>query len=205
MSESNTTLPGILRLGTSSWSHKGWVGPFYEPGVQARDYIAAYARKLDTVEIDATFYGIPRESTIEGWRDRTPEGFLFAAKAPQAITHEKSMKNCEGDLEAFLSAMSILGPKLGPILFQFPYYAKRRGITQQDFVERLNAFLPRLPRDGFQFAVEVRNKAWLKPPLTDILREHGVTLCLIDHPWMAPPSQLFASDELRTGPFQYIR
>jgi len=118
-----TTDPHLLRLGTSSWSCQDWVGKFYAPGTPPKEFIDAYAHKLNTVEIDSTFYATPNKSTVEGWRDRTPEDFIFAAKAPQVITHEKFLADCGGDLNAFLKVMSILGPRLGPILFQFPYFA----------------------------------------------------------------------------------
>ncbi len=196
--------PSLFRLGTSSWSCADWVGKFYEPGTESRDFIAAYARKRNTVEIDSTFYAVPRASTVEGWRDRTPEDFVFAAKAPQAITHQKFLQGCDADLKAFVNTMSILGPRLGPLLLQFPYYAKDSGVTRDAFLERLVAFLPTLP-DGFAWAVEVRNKTWIGKALLDLLSEHRVTLALIDHPWMSRPDELFAKDGILSGPFAYIR
>jgi uncharacterized protein YecE (DUF72 family) len=180
------------------------VGKFYEPGTPSKDFIAAYARKLNTVEIDSTFYAAPNISTVEGWRDRTPEDFIFAAKAPQVITHEKFLEDCGGDLNAFLKDMSTLGPRLGPILFQFPYFAKKNGVTQDDFLRRLKPFVAALP-DGCQWAVEVRNKTWLGKPLFGILSEKNVSLALIDHPWMYRPDELFAKEGMLTGPFAYIR
>jgi len=156
------------------------------------------------VEIDATFYATPRRSVVEGWRDRTPESFVFAAKAPQVITHEKCLAGCEGDLRSFLDVMSVLGPRLGPVLFQFPYYSKASGMTKDELLRRLTPFLAALP-DGFQWAVEVRNKTWLGKPLLELLAEHKVTLALIDHPWMYRPGELFARDGILTGPFAYIR
>ncbi len=193
-----------LRLGTSSWSCGDWVGKFYEPGTEPRDFIAAYARKLDTVEIDATFYATPRKSVVEGWRDRTPESFVFAAKAPQVITHEKCLMDCGGEVKAFLDVMSVLGPRLGPILFQFPYFSKASGVTKEELLRRLEPFLTSLP-DGFQWAVEIRNKTWLGTPLFALLAEHRVAFALIDHPWMYRPKELFAREGVLTGPFTYIR
>ncbi len=194
----------LLRLGTSSWSCPDWVGKFYAPETAPRDFIAAYARKLDTVEIDATFYATPRRSVVEGWRDRTPESFVFAAKAPQVITHEKCLENCGGELKSFLDTMTVLGPRLGPILFQFPYYSKASGMTRDELLQRLNPFLAALP-EGFQWAVEIRNKAWLDKPLFNLLAEHHIALALIDHPWIYRPDALFAREGILTGPFAYIR
>lgn len=194
----------LLRLGTSSWSCRDWVGRFYEPGTPPGDFIAAYARRLDTVEIDSTFYATPRRSVVEGWRDRTPEDFVFAAKAPRTITHDKCLEGCGGDLDTFLEVMSILGPRLGPILLQFPYFPRAGGMTLDEFLRRLSPFLAALP-DGYQWAVEVRNKTWLGKPLFDLLSEYGVSLALIDHPWMHRPAGLFSREGVLTGSFAYIR
>jgi uncharacterized protein YecE (DUF72 family) len=205
MTEEHAALSPHLHLGTSSWTAKGWLGTFYPSGTKPADFLAHYARRYTTVEIDATFYATPPVSTVAGWRDKTPDGFLFAAKAPQAITHEKFLEDCEHELHGFLEAMSGLGPKLGPILFQFPYFAKKQGVTEDEFLTRLVTFLKTLPKAGYRFAVEVRNKTWMNPALFEILHDHGVACCLIDHPWMSPPDQLFKHKEIVTAPFAYVR
>lgn len=200
----NKTSPRI-RLGTSSWTAKGWLGSFYPSGTPQKDFLPEYAKHFDTVEIDSTFYAIPRRSAVEAWRDRTPPGFLFSAKAPQVITHEKFLEDCGDELRSFLDTIALLGDKLGPILFQFPYYAKRTGISQEEFVRRFTAFTTTLPANGFSFAVEVRNKQWLNEALLEPLAKHGISLALIDHPWMLGPDQLLAKSGILTGPFAYIR
>ena len=194
-----------IRLGTASWSEREWSGVFYTPGTPPQEFIAEYARKLPTVEIDSTFYGIPRASTLESWRESTPRGFLFAAKAPQLITHQKCLVDCEEDLEAFLRAMSILGDRLGPILFQFQYYSKKKGMTADEFVGRLEGFLEILPKEGFHYAVELRNKTWIDEHLLDLLHKHNVALALIDHPYMYSVEELMAFEDILTGPFAYVR
>ncbi len=194
-----------LHLGTSSWTAKGWLGTFYPSGTKPTDFITEYAKHYDTVEIDATFYATPQESTVLGWKDKTPDGFLFAAKAPKAITHDKFLEDCTHELNGFLRAMSLLEDKLGPLLFQFPYYAKRTAVTEDDFLLRLTRFLKELPSDSYRFAVEVRNKNWINPYLFEILHDHNVALCLIDHPWMARPEVLFNHKEILTNRFMYIR
>ena len=196
---------GKLRLGSSSWTAKGWLGRFYPKGTKPVDFIAHYATIYDSVEIDATFYAVPAESTVLGWRDKTPDDFVFAAKAPQVITHEKFLEDCEQEVFHFLDRMSLLGPKLGPILFQFPYYSKKKGVTEDEFLRRLRAFAAILPRDGFRFAVEVRNKTWIDSELCEILRDHGLALTLIDHPWMHRPSVLMKNREIVTADFAYVR
>ena len=201
----DTKQTGRLRLGACSWTAKGWLGAFYPSGTKPADFISEYAKRYDSVEIDSTFYAVPKESTVLGWRDKTPDDFLFAAKTPKAITHDKFLEDCEGDLRHFLKTMSLLGDKLGPLLIQFPYYTKRSGVTAEDFLSRLRGFLALLPSDEFNFAVEVRNKNWLNDPLFDILHERGVALALIDHPWMAPPAQLFKMRQIVPGNFLYVR
>lgn len=194
-----------LRLGTSNCSCRDWVGKICPPGTKPVDFITEYAQTFSTVEVDSTFYAVARSSTVEGWRRRTPRGFLFAAKAPKAITHDAFLEDCTDDLVHFLDTMSLLDDRLGPLLFQFPYYAKRSGVTQDDFLKRLDAFLPQLPDTGLRFAVEVRNKTWLNDHLLNLLGEHRIALALIDHPWMAPPAQLFGKKGIITGDFAYFR
>lgn len=195
----------IIRLGTCGWSTEDWRGTVYGADTAKADFIAEYARWFNTVEVDSTFYGVPRANTLDAWRAKTPEGFVFGAKAPKAITHEHFLEDCGDDLAHFLEAMARLGDRLGPLVFQFPYYNKRTGVGESDFLARLRPFLAELPRGEFQFAVEVRNKGWLKPPLFELLAENGVTLVLIDHPWMHGPGKLAELEGAFTGKFAYIR
>lgn len=195
----------MLRLGTSSWTAKGWEEAFYPAGARSADYIREYAKRFSTVEIDSSFYGTPKRDTVKRWRDQTPDGFVFAAKAPQTITHERFLEDCEEELETYLATMQLLGDRLGPLLFQFPYFAKARGVDLQQFIDRLAPFLELLPRDGFHFAVEIRNKTWLRPVLFDVLRARGIALALIDHPWMPRPAEWFRKESPVTAEFVYVR
>ena len=193
-----------LRIGASSWSAESWEGPFYPPGTSPSDYLAHYASEFDTVEIDATFYRTPTERIVDGWRDKTPTGFLFAAKVPQVITHEKLLENCGDELGAFLRVMARLGDKLGPLLFQFRYYKKVEFPDPKPFIERLERFLPALPRE-MRFAVEVRNKSFVTAGLLDLLRQHRVAMAFIDHPWFHRVDQLLRQPEVLTADFCYLR
>lgn len=196
----------LLRLGTCSWTAKGWESAFYPPGTKKADYIQAYAERFSSVEVDASFYGVPRDSTLDHWRDATPPGFVFSAKCPREITHDRFLMGCERSLASFLKAMDRLDDKRGPLLFQFPYFAKRQNVTLTDFLGRLQPFLELLPENsGHDFALEVRNKTWIAPPLLDMLEHHRVALALIDHPWMSRPKQLFQTQGIFTAPFTYIR
>jgi uncharacterized protein YecE (DUF72 family) len=198
-----TRIPN-LHLGTSSWSSEDWVGPFYPSGTPPAGFITEYAKHFDTVEVDATFYRTPSASMVKNWRERTPPGFSFAAKVPQVITHEKVLQDCGEDLRQFLAAMDLLGDKLGPLLFQFPYFNKQAFARPEDFVVRLAPFLAKLP-SGYSFAVEVRNKNFIGAPLLDLLHKHQIALALIDHPWMTPIDQLRKRFDLATAGFNYLR
>lgn len=193
-----------LRIGASSWSAESWEGAFYPAGTQPADYLAHYAADFDTVEIDATFYRTPTERMVDGWRDKTPPGFLFAAKVPQVITHEKLLENSAGDLGVFLRVMRRLGDKLGPMLLQFRYFKKAECPDPKPFIDRLERFLPALPRE-MRFAVEVRNKGFVTPALLDLLRRHRVALAFIDHPWFFGIDDILRKGHVLTTDFAYIR
>lgn len=201
-------LPPGLRLGTSSFSTPDWTGLVYPPGTKPGDYLTHYARLFPTVEIDATFYAVPARATVEGWARKTPDDFVFSLKVPQAITHAARLEGCAAEWRLFLDALAPLGPKRGPLLFQFPYVAKAADVheyeTGDDFRRRLAAFLPSIPA-GVQTVVEVRNAKWVAPPLLDLLRAHGVALALTAYYTMPAPSRLLAGPDPLTAPFAYVR
>ncbi len=194
----------LLRLGTSSFTADGWNLTFYPPGLNSRDYLSYYATQFATLEIDATFYRIPATSTVRGWYNKTPEDFLFALKTPQEITHEKILFDVDAIFNEFLRATEPLAEKLGVILLQFPYFNKRTFASVHDFLVRLKPFLEKLPQQP-RFALEIRNKFWLEPPLLDLLARHNVALALIDHPWMPLHKEYSARPELITTDFTYVR
>lgn len=197
-----------LRVGTSSWSSSDWRGRFYPQDAVAADFLAHYARRYDTVECDATFYGIPAASTVAGWARKVPDRFLFSAKLPREITHEKGLVDCADAVSRFVGVMDRLGGRLGPLVAQFAYVAKRRDAeeyeTGSDFRDRLRGFLQVWPR-SFRLAVEVRNAKWLAPPLLDLLREHGVSLVLPAYYTMPDPDRLFRGPDPQTTDLLYVR
>jgi uncharacterized protein YecE (DUF72 family) len=160
------------------------------------------------VECDATFYRIPSAKTVDGWRDRTPPGFLFSAKLPQEITHEKGLVDCAAPLTEFLGVMERLGDKLGPILAQFAYVAKRADAaeyaTGDSFRRRLASFLELWPKER-KLAIEVRNATWIAPPLLDLLRERGIALAHAAYYTMPGPEKLFSGPDPQTGALTYVR
>lgn len=201
-------LPQGFHVGTSSFSTADWCGAFYPPDLSPHDFLGHYAKTFRTVEIDATWHFMPSAKTADAWERKVPDGFVFSAKVPKIITHEKQLEGCEDDWERFMETMSRLGPKLGPLLFQFQYVSKRQDPreyeTGEGFLRRLEAFLPLLPK-GQRFAVEVRNEKWLGPPLVGLLRSRGIALALIDQKTMPRPARWLELCDPITADFTYIR
>ncbi len=170
--------------------------------------IRAYSHLLPTVEIDATWHRMPNQAMVDAWKSRTPAGFIFSAKVPKTISHDKYLQDCESDLTEFVSVMSRLEEKLGPLVFQFPYVARGKDPqeyeTGADFRARLKSFLGLLPR-GFKWGVEIRNSRWVRPELLDLLRSHQISLVFIDYYTMDPLPKLARRREVFTAPFVYVR
>jgi uncharacterized protein YecE (DUF72 family) len=198
------TVPGTVLLGTSAFTAAGWPGTFYPADMPPKDFLSFYTTRFQTVEVDSTYYRTPSVSVVNGWAERTPDNFIFALKVPQIVTHEKCLLDCELDFENFVDVAGNLGKKLGPMLLQFPYFNKAKFKSPAEFLARLKPFLKNLPRKK-QFALEVRNKSWLAPPLVDLLKENNVALALIDQAWMPPIDQWFAKFDPITADFIYIR
>ncbi len=196
--------PGLL-LGTSSFTADGWQVSFYPPGTQARNFLSYYATQFNTVEIDSTYYGTPSAQTVANWYECTPPDFIFAAKVPQVITHQKLLVNCEAEFDEFLERMNLLFQKLGPLLLQFPWFNKNE-IQADEFCRRLRSFLNRVKNlSPARFAVEIRNKTWLDQRFVDLLREYNVALALTDHSYMPRPWEIGGTLDLVTSDFVYVR
>jgi uncharacterized protein YecE (DUF72 family) len=193
-----------IHIGTSAFTAAGWETAFYPAGMKPADYLAYYATKFGTVEVDSTFYRTPSVATVNGWARKVPDGFLLAAKVPQLITHNKVLKDCDADLKGYLENMDLMGNKLGPLLFQFGYFNKSAFKSGQEFLARLEPFLKKLPK-GYSFAVEIRNKQWLTAEFFDLLRAHNVAFALIDQVWMPRATELFEKFDPITADFTYIR
>ena len=194
-----------IRLGTSSFTADGWNGSFYPKGMKSADYLAYYSRRFDTVEVDSTFYRCPTIEVVRNWALKTPPGFIFSLKIPRTITHEKVLADCDKEFEEFVTTVDMLEEKLGPMVFQFPFFNDTLFTTPVQFESRLKAFFKKLPRvSDYRFAVEIRNKYWLKPRLLDVLRENNVALVLQDQSWMPHPKEL-ENHDLITADFSYIR
>jgi uncharacterized protein YecE (DUF72 family) len=182
--------PGLY-LGTSGWSYADWEGTLYPEGLPPGARLSEYAKHYATVEIDSTFYGTPRNSTVEKWREIVPQGFLFAAKFPQEVTHERNLVDTRSEAEGFVHTMQALEDRLGPLLLQLPpsFTVEGMGVLED--------FLSALPQ-GPRYAVEVRHRSWLGSDLAAMLREHDAALTLIDYPRMPRMEEA-------TAGFVYIR
>jgi uncharacterized protein YecE (DUF72 family) len=193
-----------IRLGTCGWSYKEWSGVFYPQGLPAGDWLTYYADHYPVVEVNSSFYGTPSRKMVEGWRDKTPDGFGFSLKVPQTITHEKQLLDCQAEVEAFLSAARLLGEKLACCCLQFPYFNRQAFASLDAFLERLDPCLADWPTD-VPVAVEVRNKSWMNEKLAEWLRAHNAAWVLSDQSWMPAPLYLVKKLNTVTGPFSYVR
>jgi uncharacterized protein YecE (DUF72 family) len=206
---------GGVHLGTSSWSERGWVGPFYPPGTSPGGFLAHYAREFTAVEADVTYYRVPSLRMIEGWRERTPPSFRLCAKFPREVVHAGegripdarqllSGPRALAAAEAFVGAMLTLGERRGPLLLQFPWMSRGAFPEAGPFLERLGAFLERLPREA-RVAVEVRNQEWLAEDLLAVLRGAGAGLVMADLPRMEHPDTAPPGFDPLTSDFLYVR
>ena len=205
----------LVHFGTSSFSSRDWVGSFYPKGAKAMDFLKYYARHFDIVEVDSTYYSIPSEYTVDGWLEKTPLNFKISAKFPRSIVHAGKDKKPDAqrildrdatypDRDRFLETMQRLGDSLGPLLIQFPYFSKKVFSYRDVFVERLDRFLADLPRE-FKYAVEIRNRHWLKKDFAELCRKHNVALVLADQAWMPHGDQVMEWFDPVTSGFSYIR
>ena len=162
-----------LRVGTSGFSYKEWKGPFYPEKLPSKGMLGYYAERLSTVEINNTFYRMPKREVLEGWTQQVPANFAFVLKASRRITHHARLKESSFDsLEYLCSVATALGPHLGPILFQLPPNLKKN-------VDRLVAFVDAVPSD-LRAAFEFRNESWFDDEVYEALRHAGHALCLAD-------------------------
>ena len=164
------TAPGAIHIGTSGWHYRHWVGPFYPPGTPASRYLLYYLDHFAAVEINGSFYRMPSEKTLAAWRDAVPDGFRFAVKASRFITHAKKLALPIDQYTWFFDGISILGDRLGPVLFQLP---PRWRVNR----ERLAAFLAALPR-RYRYAFEFREPSWLNTDIYALLEKHDAALCV---------------------------
>jgi uncharacterized protein YecE (DUF72 family) len=180
-----------ISVGTSGFSYAAWKGPFYPTDLAATDMLAWYAGRLPAVEINNTFYRLPRRSVLEGWASQVPDGFRFALKASQRITHRKRLENVEDETRYLIDVAQALGDRLGVLLFQLPPNLKLD-------LDRLDRFLALLPA-GTRAAFEFRHASWLDPRVHD-------RLCARTCAWVvSEQDEQDSPDFLTTAPWTYLR
>jgi uncharacterized protein YecE (DUF72 family) len=177
-------------FGTSGFSYKEWRPMFYPQGLPDKQFLPYYAARLNSVEIDYTFYRMPSAKTIEGWRSATPDSFRFALKASQQITHRQRLHVPSAALDYLLTAVPGLGRRLGLILYQLPPFFKCD-------TQRLDMFLSILPK-GIRSAFEFRHDSWFVDEVYGLLRKHQAGLCIQDADSHTTPLEL-------TAEFTYVR
>ena len=154
-----------VHVGCSGWVYRHWRGLFYPEGLPQKRWFERYADEFDTVEINASFYRLPLESTFEGWREKAPPGFRYAVKANRFITHMKKLVGCDDEIDRFIALTRRLGGTLGPILYQLPPSLHKD-------LARLEAFLKRLPGD-LEHVVEFRHRSWYDEDVLALLDRYG--------------------------------
>ncbi|HEX7154651.1 MAG TPA: DUF72 domain-containing protein [Thermoanaerobaculia bacterium] len=179
-----------LRIGTSGWHYKHWIGTYYPADVKPGQMLPHYLRDFDTVELNNTFYHLPKEESFDTWRESTPDNFLFAVKGSRFITHMIKLKEPERGLMNFMPRAERLRGKLGPILWQLP---PRWNVN----VERLEAFLEALPREH-KYAFELRNVTWMTDRVLEVLQKYNAAFCIYELAGYQSPLEL-------TADWTYIR
>lgn len=177
-------------IGTSGFSYPAWRGSFYPEKLPPARMLAFYAERLRTVEINNTFYRMPKADTLKGWADVTPPGFRFSPKAPQQITHRQKLVGSEGAVSTFFEAAAALGDKLGPTLFQLPPFLRKD-------LPRLVDFLALIPA-GARATFEFRHVSWFTDDVYEALRARGAALCWAEADDLETPI-------VATAGFGYVR
>lgn len=180
-----------LYIGTSGYGYREWKGKFYPEKISPWEMLRFYAERLNAVEINNTFYHMPRESVLASWAEQVRGDFVFAFKAPQVITHLKQLRNAGPEAGHLFRSLSVLEGRLGPVLFQFPksFHADRPA---------LESFLDLIP-GGVSCAFEFRSPSWFNAEILDLLRERGCGLCTAD------TDETPAREIISTAAWGYVR
>jgi len=174
-----------IRIGTSGFSYKEWLGKFYPPKLPGAKMLEYYARRLATVEINYTFRAMPRAGMLERWAAQVPEHFRFALKAPQRITHFARLKGAAESLDYFVKTSAELEGKMGPVLFQLPPNMKRDVPLLREFIAQIGGRI----RPAFEF----RNASWFDDSVLQALRDGGAALCIAESDKLSTPVERTAS------------
>lgn len=180
----------MIYVGTSGWQYRSWKGPFYPNEIPQRLWLRHYATRFPTVEVNNSFYMLPKEATFDRWREESPKGFIFVVKANRYITHIRRLRDSKESLDLFWSRATRLGDKLGPVLFQFPPSFRADAPLLEEFLGLLPA--------GIQAAFEFRHDSWRADEVCELLDRAAASWVLADRPgWRVPL--------IVTGGWSYIR
>jgi uncharacterized protein YecE (DUF72 family) len=177
-------------IGTSGWSYPHWRGTFYPQELPARHHFEYYCERFDTVEINASFYNLLRETTVQKWMQESPDDFTFVLKGSRFVTHNKKLLDPQESTARFLQSIEGFGNKLGPLLWQLPPHFGKD-------VARLDEFLASLPRQ-YRSTVEFRDHSWHDDEVYEVLRRHNVAFCIYELAGFTSPIEV-------TADFVYIR
>jgi uncharacterized protein YecE (DUF72 family) len=180
-----------IRIGTSGWTYKHWEGIFYPSELPKSKWLEHYCRHFDIVELNASFYRLPKRETFRNWKARTPDNFLWSVKGSKFITHTRRLENPAEPLDRLYTVAAGLGEKLGVILFQLPPSLVYNENILRAFCKSLN---PRV-----RHAIEIRHPSWINDQAFSLLSEFNIALCMADTAGRYPSCEAMTSD------FVYIR
>lgn len=183
-----------LHIGTSGWSYRHWKGVFYPDNVKPEKFLEYYFSTFECVELNASFYNLPRKTTVEGWLNRTPDTFRFCPKLSRFITHQQQLENAEEALQRFFDVFEVLTEKMGPVLIQLPPglpYNRELSVHFFNLIKERN--------NKFRFGVELRNKSWGNDEFMDLLSRNGIASVIADS------GKRFPFFEVITTDFIYLR
>jgi uncharacterized protein YecE (DUF72 family) len=189
-------LSRLARIGCAGWSYADWRGRFYPEGLPQRRWLEHYAAHFDTVEINSTFYRLPKRDAVAGWTEQVPPGFIFAVKASRYLTHIRRLRDVRDGFARFTERIEPLAEAglLGPVLWQLPANFHRNDDVLRDAIEELGSG---------QHAIEFRDPSWFVDPVRKMLREQGIAAAVGDDPGRSlpvwPPTADFAYLRLHRG------
>ena len=161
-----------IRIGTSGWYYEHWKELFYPPGLPKNKWFEHYAQHFDTVEINNTFYHLPKETSLQRWHKQAPKNFLYALKANRYITHIKRLKDTSEEVERFFDRINLLKSRLGPVLYQLPPSLRKD-------LDLLASFIKLLPRRRIA-VFEFRHESWFSGDTFKLLNQFGAGFCVHD-------------------------
>lgn len=177
-------------IGTSGWVYRHWYEVFYPDDIKSTELLKFYAKHFKTVELNASFYHLPKPSVFAGWYKKTPKDFLFAVKVSRYITHIKKLRDIKEPWQRFINSAKELKEKLGPILFQLPPFLK----ANSKVLEKALKVLPK----KYKYAFEFQHETWFDKEIYDILKKYNIALCMADSPNFPLKKEI-------TADFTYLR